>query len=126
MTRTRPSEGGGLNPRDKELAETPILFGVSFEEGGVYYGVCLNHFMMTMVPAAEELDSAIAAMIDAQIETSERLGVHPFAHLPIAPAEYWKLWLRLTEKGVRLKTLQPPPGKQRPAVQIAEELRAAA
>lgn len=125
MTRTPATGGEATGPGAGVHADTPVLLGVSFEEDGMYYGVCLNRFMMTITETFEELEGAIVAMIDDHIEASQELGVPPFAHLPNAPREYWTLWLRLTADGAPLKTLQPPPGRERPPLQIAQELRAA-
>lgn len=68
----------------------PSLRFVSFEEDGIFYGVCLNRFMMATAPDADLLTETIADMIHAHIEASHHLGVPPFAHLPQAPAEYWE------------------------------------
>ncbi len=126
MTRTPSTRGEAIGRGKGAPAETLVLFGVSFEEDGVHYGVCLSHFMMAMAGTAEELDSAIVAMVDAHIEASLKLGNPPFVHLPAAPSEYWDIWLRLTKEGVHLKTLQPPPGRERPIVQLAQQAPRAA
>jgi predicted RNase H-like HicB family nuclease len=124
MDRTPRARGRAVGP-DLPHASTPLLLGIAFEEDGVYYGVCLNRYLMTVAPSLEEVEDAIVEMLDAHVEACEELGQVPFEGLPEAPLEYWRLWLAWTGKGAPIKTLESPPGQHRPSLQIATGQKAA-
>jgi hypothetical protein len=95
----------------------PVLFGVAFEDGDLYYGVCLNRYLMTVTDSADRLEKAIADMLDAHIEASEAVGREPFAGLSDAPAKYWALWLERSRRGVPAKFIE---GRDRPIFQVLD------
>lgn len=78
--------------------------GVSFKSGDFWIAVCLDHYLTTFARNEEDLRARICEMMATHIEASLELGQAPFANLPKAPEQYWRLW----EKATSDKTVTPP------------------
>ena len=97
----------------------PVLFGLRYEQDGLFYGVCLNKFLMTFTDSAASLTQAIQEMVDTHIAACEEMGRMPFDGLHSAPRKYWDLWLeRSRHKHPRLELLEA--AGHRPAIQFLE------
>lgn len=84
MARTRDKQGAARLPK--------ILMGITYEEGGWIYAVCLNHFLMTVARHEEELEAAILRMVRSYASACGKQGKKPFEDLGPAPDEYWARW----------------------------------
>ena len=84
MARTPDKGGAARLPK--------ILMGITYEEDGWIYAVCLNHFLMTVARQKEELEPAILSMVRSYASACRKQGKKPFEDLGPAPDEYWARW----------------------------------
>lgn len=84
MKRTPSGEGAAKHPK--------ILLGITYEEDGWFYAVCLNHFLMTVAKEPDGIEDAILSMVRSHAAACRKRGVRPFEDLGLAPDEYWERW----------------------------------
>jgi hypothetical protein len=75
------------------MTQQPSRFqAVVFWEDGWWIAVCLQHGLVTYAREREQIGPELQRLLRVQIEASRLHGLRPFNALPVAPAEYWRMY----------------------------------